>query len=371
VFGPRDSQIRQRLAGKRVLITGGAGFIGSALVRKLIFETEATVVNVDKLTYAGNLDSLAPIEASERYLFKRVDICDAEAVRSVFEHFQPSAVFHLAAESHVDRSIDRPDTFIRTNVGGTCNLLTEATRHWERLDSEAGSQFRFVHISTDEVYGSLGENGLFAESSPYRPNSPYSASKAASDHFVRAWHKTYGLPVIVTNCSNNYGPYQFPEKFIPLVILNALEGKPLPIYGKGDQVRDWIYVDDHVAAICSAYVFGETGHVYNIGAEGELTNLTVVRAICDLLESVTDGPPVVADRFFDLVTFVKDRPGHDFRYAVDSGKAKRELGWSPVESFESGLKKTVHWYLANDSWCRSVQDGSYRRERIGLGVSAP
>ena len=351
-----------------VVVTGGAGFIGSAVVRQLIRETGATVVNVDKLTYAGNLDSLRPVSDDPRYHFERVDICDADEMRRVFEQYQPDALMHLAAESHVDRSIDGPRAFIDTNVVGTYTLLQEARRYWGTLDEEKKHAFRFHHISTDEVYGSLGPTGYFTETSLYRPNSPYSASKAASDHLVRAWRHTYGLPVITTNCSNNYGPYQFPEKLIPLVILNAIEGKPLPIYGKGDNVRDWLYVDDHARALRLVLIEGRLGETYNIGGHNERTNLQVVNAICEVLDGLLPNAPHVPHA--SLITFVADRPGHDQRYAIDAGRIEDELGWAPVETFESGLRKTVQWYLENLDWCRRVQDGSYQRQRLGLEATA-
>jgi len=350
----------------KILLTGGAGFIGSAVVRQLIRETEHEVINVDKLTYAGNLESLAEAGDSPRHHFERVDICDAEAVRRVFEQHKPDAVMHLAAESHVDRSIDGPGEFIRTNITGTFTLLNAARAYWSGLGGEAKDRFRFHHVSTDEVYGSLGATGYFTEETPYDPRSPYSASKAASDHLARAWHHTYGMPTIVTNCSNNYGPYHFPEKLIPLVILNAKAGKPLPVYGKGDNIRDWLFVDDHARALRLVLEKGKPGETYNIGGHNERTNLEVVRGICRLLdEMLPDSPQVPHEK---LITFVADRPGHDQRYAIDAGKIERELGWTPAETFETGLKRTVAWYLANDEWCRNVQSGGYRQERLGLGA---
>ncbi len=350
----------------KILLTGGAGFIGSAVVRQLIRETEHEVINVDKLTYAGNLESLAEAGDSPRHHFERVDICDAEAVRRVFEQHKPDAVMHLAAESHVDRSIDGPGEFIRTNITGTFTLLNAARAYWSGLGGEAKDRFRFHHVSTDEVYGSLGATGYFTEETPYDPRSPYSASKAASDHLARAWHHTYGMPTLVTNCSNNYGPYHFPEKLIPLVILNAKAGKPLPVYGKGDNIRDWLYVDDHARALRLVLEKGKPGETYNIGGHNERTNLEVVRGICRLLdEMLPDSPQVPHEK---LITFVADRPGHDQRYAIDAGKIERELGWTPAETFETGLKRTVAWYLANDEWCRNVQSGGYRQERLGLGA---
>jgi dTDP-glucose 4,6-dehydratase len=354
-----------------LLVTGGAGFIGSALVRKLIRETGYTVVNVDKLTYAGNLESVEEVSdaarARGRYCFERVDICDAARIRALFDRYRPVGVIHLAAESHVDRSIDGPADFIQTNVVGTFALLQEALRYWRSLGDEAAEGFRVVHVSTDEVFGSLGPTGLFTEETPYRPNSPYSASKAAADHLARAWCHTYKLPVVTTNCSNNYGPYQFPEKLIPLMIQNALAGKPLPVYGRGENVRDWLFVDDHAAALIVALERGEPGETYNIGGESERRNLDVVHAICELVDEL--APNAAIGRRSALVKFVTDRPGHDLRYAIDTSKAKRELGWRPAETFESGLRKTVEWYLANQTWCERVQSGAYRGERLGLGVA--
>ena len=350
--------------GFTLLVTGGAGFIGSEVVRQLLAETDWTVVNVDKLTYAGNLESLESVAGHPRYRFEQVDICEAPAVRGLFERHRPGAVMHLAAESHVDRSIDGPGEFVRTNVWGTYTLLQEALRHWRTLPPERRAAFRFHHVSTDEVYGSLGPTGRFTEDTPYAPNSPYSASKASSDHLVRAWFHTYGLPVVTSNCSNNYGPFQFPEKLIPLVTLNALEGRPLPVYGKGDNVRDWLYVGDHARALRSVLTAGTPGETYNVGGNNERTNLEVVRTICAVLdELLPDSPHRPHER---LVTFVTDRPGHDRRYAIDASKIARELGWTPAESFESGLRKTVRWYLENPRWWRRVQDGSYQRERLGL-----
>ncbi len=347
-----------------IVVTGGAGFIGSAVVRYLIQHTDATVVNVDKLTYAGNLESLAAVSRHPRYRFERVDICDTKELERIFDAHRPSAVMHLAAESHVDRSIDGPAAFIETNIVGTYTLLQAARAYWSELQAAAKSAFRFHHISTDEVYGSLGATGLFTEANAYEPNSPYSASKASSDHLVRAWHHTYGLPVVTTNCSNNYGPYQFPEKLIPLVILNALEGKPLPVYGKGENVRDWLYVEDHARALCLVLQQGRVGEVYNIGGHNEQKNLDVVHAICGLLDELTPKSKFVPHS--KLINFVQDRPGHDQRYAIDASKVQRELGWKPQETFASGLRKTVQWYLENREWCGNVQDGSYQRERLGV-----
>lgn len=354
----------------KILVTGGAGFIGSALVRYLINDTEHSVINVDKLTYAGNLQSLAGVADNPRYRFAQQDICDAQAMADIFAKFQPDAVMHLAAESHVDRSIDGPAAFVQTNIVGTYTLLEAARQYWNGLSAERKSAFRFHHISTDEVYGELGDTGLFTEQTPYAPSSPYSASKASSDHLVRAWHRTFGLPVVLTNCSNNYGPYHFPEKLIPLVILNALEGKSLPIYGKGDQIRDWLYVEDHARALHTVVTQGQVGETYNIGGHNEKTNLSVVKTICGILDELKPDHPTGIDRYEELITHVTDRPGHDMRYAIDADKIRRELGWTPEETFESGIRKTVQWYLDNADWWQAVQDGSYQRERLGLGESA-
>ncbi|WP_456372287.1 dTDP-glucose 4,6-dehydratase [Thiolapillus sp.] len=351
---------------KKLLITGGAGFIGSAVIRHLIENTGYQVVNLDKLTYAGNLESLASVSGSERYAFEQVDICDAPEVARVFREHRPDAIMHLAAESHVDRSIDGPADFIQTNVVGTTVLLEAARGYWNELRGREKTAFRFHHVSTDEVYGDLGPEGLFTEETPYAPSSPYSASKASSDHMVRAWQRTYGLPVVITNCSNNYGPYQFPEKLIPLVILNALAGKPLPIYGKGDQVRDWLYVDDHARALLRVLEQGKDGETYNIGGHNEKTNLEVVHALCAILDEKRPERPGGLGAYADLITHVADRPGHDLRYAIDAGKIARELDWTPQETFVSGLEKTVDWYLENDLWCQRVLDGSYRGERLGV-----
>jgi dTDP-glucose 4,6-dehydratase len=350
------------------LVTGGAGFIGSALVRMLVRGGTYAVVNVDKLTYAGNLDSLIEVSDSAQCAFEHVDICDGRRLRALFEKYEPHAVIHLAAESHVDRSIDGPQEFIQTNVVGTFTLLQESLRHWRCLAGEAQRDFRLVHISTDEVFGSLGAAGAFTEETPYSPNSPYAASKASSDHLVRAWHHTYGLPVVTTNCSNNFGPYQFPEKLIPLMIQNALTGKPLPVYGKGENVRDWLYVDDHARALIMAMESGVPGETYNVGGGNERRNIDVVGAICDLVNELAPNP-TIGDRR-QLITFVTDRPGHDLRYAIDASKIQRELGWRAQESFDSGLRKTVEWYIANQRWCERVQSGAYRGERLGLGVVA-
>ncbi len=353
---------------KTFLVTGGAGFIGSAVVRELIDNTNHTVVNIDKLTYAGNLESLASVAGSPRYTFTHADICDAQVMRQAFTTHQPDVVMHLAAESHVDRSIDGPHEFIHPNLVGTAVLLEAARSYWKGLqqsDPAKAAGFRFHHISTDEVYGDLeGTNDLFTETTPYAPSSPYSASKASSDHLVRAWQRTYGLPTLVTNCSNNYGPYHFPEKLIPLMILNALAGKPLPVYGDGQQIRDWLYVEDHARALIQVATEGRVGETYNIGGINEQTNLHVVQTICDLLDELV--PPADKGSRRELITFVKDRPGHDLRYAIDASKIQRELGWTPQETFETGLRKTVQWYLANETWWRRVQDGSYQGERLGL-----
>ena len=354
---------------KTILVTGGAGFIGSAVIRHLIEQSDHTVVNLDKLTYAGNLESLNGVDHNPRYNFEQEDICNPLGLQRVFRVHQPDIVMHLAAESHVDRSIDGPAAFIQTNIVGTYTLLEAARKYWETLPLDKKSEFRFHHISTDEVYGDLGDSsGLFTENTPYAPSSPYSASKASSDHLVRAWNRTYGLPTVVTNCSNNYGPYQFPEKLIPLTILNALEGKPLPIYGKGDQIRDWLYVEDHVRALCLVATEGRVGETYNIGGHAEKQNIEVVQAICELLEELAPNKPEGIKHYRDLITFVRDRPGHDRRYAIDASKIQAELGWTPAETFETGLRKTVEWYLGNRTWCERVQDGSYRRERLGVGT---
>ncbi len=342
----------------KILITGGAGFIGSAVIRQMIAETDATVINADKLTYAGNLQSLSSVTDNPRYCFEHVDICDAAEIARLFREHQPDAVMHLAAESHVDRSITGPADFIASNIIGTYTLLEAAREYWNALPAGRKNAFRFHHISTDEVYGSLDETGLFTENTAYQPNSPYSASKASSDHLVRAWHHTYGLPVITTNCSNNYGPYHFPEKLIPLVILNALNGKPLPIYGKGDNIRDWLYVDDHARALRLVLTKGQVGESYNIGGWNEKTNLEVVQAICSILDELRPNASIT--RHSSLITYVKDRPGHDRRYAIDASKIARELGWKPQETFDSGLRKTVEWYLANTDWINGVTSGEYQ-----------
>ncbi|MBY7904828.1 dTDP-glucose 4,6-dehydratase [Vibrio fluvialis] len=352
----------------KILVTGGAGFIGSAVVRHVINNTSDSIVNVDKLTYAGNLESLIQLENNERYAFEQVDICDRTALDAVFEKHQPDAVMHLAAESHVDRSIDGPAAFIETNIVGTYNILESARAYWNNLEATRKSLFRFHHISTDEVYGDLeGTDDLFTETTSYSPSSPYSASKASSDHLVRAWLRTYGLPTIVTNCSNNYGPFHFPEKLIPLMILNALDGKALPVYGDGMQIRDWLFVEDHARALYKVVTEGKVGETYNIGGHNEKANIEVVKTICSLLEELVSAKPNGVAHYQDLITYVKDRPGHDVRYAIDATKIERELGWKPQETFESGIRKTVEWYLNNQEWWSRVLDGSYSRERLGSG----
>jgi len=349
----------------KIIVTGGAGFIGSAVTRQYIDDTEHEVVNLDALTYAGNLESLTEVDQSPKYTFEHVNICDIKGLERVFKQHQPDAIMHLAAESHVDRSIDGPAEFIQTNIVGTYNLLDVAKKYWDGLTGEKKESFRFHHVSTDEVYGDLEATGYFTEETSYEPSSPYSASKASSDHLVRAWHRTYGFPVVITNCSNNYGGYQFPEKLIPLVTLNALEGKPLPIYGKGNQIRDWLHVDDHARALRLVLETGKTGETYNIGGHNEKTNLEVVKTICSLLDKLVPDSPHIPHEA--LITYVTDRPGHDLRYAIDADKIAAELGWMPEETFESGIEKTIHWYLENSEWCQHVQDGSYQRERLGTG----
>jgi dTDP-glucose 4,6-dehydratase len=362
--GPTSFQV-VAIDMKRILVTGGAGFIGGNFVHHLIDTQEVQILNLDLLTYAGNLDTLADLESDPRYRFKQGDIGDRTLIEGLLNDFRPDAIANFAAESHVDRSIDGPAAFIQTNVTGTFNLLDCARRYWSGLGVEQRERFRFLHVSTDEVYGSLGAVGAFSEASPYAPNSPYSASKAGSDHLVRAWHHTYGLPTLTTNCSNNYGPYQFPEKLIPLMTLNALDGKPLPVYGDGKNIRDWLYVTDHCRAIWRVLQSGTPGEVYNVGGNSEKTNLEILDALCAILdERLPDSPH---RPHIKLRTFVPDRPGHDRRYAIDAGKIKRELAWEPIETFDSGLRKTVDWYLNNLSWCRRVQDGSYQRQRLGLG----
>ncbi|EGR0931800.1 dTDP-glucose 4,6-dehydratase [Vibrio parahaemolyticus] len=352
----------------KILVTGGAGFIGSAVVRHIIRDTQDSVVNLDKLTYAGNLESLVDVADSDRYYFEQVDICDRTELDRVFSEHQPDMVMHLAAESHVDRSIDGPAAFIETNVMGTYHLLEAARQYWSGLDEARQSAFRFHHISTDEVYGDLeGTDDLFTETTSYAPSSPYSASKASSDHLVRAWQRTYGLPTLVTNCSNNYGPYHFPEKLIPLMILNALDGKPLPVYGDGMQIRDWLFVEDHARALYKVVTEGEIGETYNIGGHNEKANIEVVKTICALLEELRPDKPAGVESYESLITYVKDRPGHDVRYAIDATKIAQELNWTPEETFESGIRKTVEWYLNNPQWWQRVLDGSYSLERLGAG----
>jgi dTDP-glucose 4,6-dehydratase len=365
----------------KLLITGGAGFIGSAVIRHIIQSTKDEVINLDKLTYAGNLENLNEVCENSRYTFECIDICNREELDRVLRHHQPDAIMHLAAESHVDRSIDGPAAFIETNILGTYNLLEAARHYWQSMEISKQEGFRFHHISTDEVYGDLAEGvpseggkeargSLFTETTSYAPSSPYSASKASSDHLVRSWSRTYGLPVLITNCSNNYGPYHFPEKLIPLMILNALEGKPLPVYGDGNQVRDWLYVEDHARALYKVITEGNPGETYNIGGHNEKTNIAVVETICQLLEELAPNKPEGLSSYRDLITYVADRPGHDLRYAIDAGKIQRELGWRPEETFETGMHKTVAWYLDNGQWCKHVQDGTYKRQRLGqVGVN--
>lgn len=350
---------------KTYIVTGGAGFIGSAVVRMIIESSDDVVVNIDKLTYAGNLDSLQSVTDNPRYHFVHADICDSRAMAEVFARHQPDAIMHLAAESHVDRSIDGPGDFIQTNIVGSYTLLEAARDYWSGLQADKKEAFRFHHVSTDEVYGSLGDEGMFLETTPYDPSSPYSASKASSDHLVRAWHRTFGLPVVLTNCSNNYGPYQYPEKLIPLVLQKARAGEALPIYGTGENIRDWLYVDDHARALILVMKRGMSGETYNIGGHNEVTNIDVVRTLCAILddrEPAKDGKP-----YAELITYVTDRPGHDMRYAIDASKIQRDLGWVPEETFETGLAKTVDWYLANQQWVDRVLDGSYMGERLGAG----
>ncbi|MFT6926874.1 MAG: dTDP-glucose 4,6-dehydratase [Psychromonas sp.] len=353
----------------KILVTGGAGFIGSAVIRNIIKNTKDSVINVDKLTYAGNLESLSEISDNERYSFEQVDICDRAELDRIFEKYQPDAVMHLAAESHVDRSIDGPAEFIETNIIGTYQLLEATRQYWNQLETSRKEAFRFHHISTDEVYGDLeGPEDLFTETTPYAPSSPYSASKASSDHLVRAWQRTYGLPTLITNCSNNYGPYHFPEKLIPLVIINALEGKPLPVYGNGMQIRDWLYVEDHARALYKVVSEGVVGETYNIGGHNEKSNIDVVKTICTLLKELVPNKPDGVDFYQDLITYVKDRPGHDLRYAIDATKMSKELNWTPTETFESGIRNTVQWYLNNKEWWTRVLDGSYTGERLGISA---
>ncbi len=352
----------------KFLVTGGAGFIGSAVIRHLIKDLDHEVVNLDSLTYAGNLESLVDVVDTPNYKFEKVDVCDFGNVQRVFDEHQPDKVMHLAAESHVDRSIDGPADFIQTNIVGTYIMLDVARQYWMKLPEQDKSSFRFHHISTDEVYGDLeGTDDLFLETTAYAPSSPYSASKASSDHLVRAWNRTYGLPMVITNCSNNYGPYQFPEKLIPLVILNAISGKALPVYGKGNQIRDWLHVEDHARALVKVVLEGVDGETYNIGGHNEKTNLDVVKTLCQILDELVPNHPVGIERYEDLITYVKDRPGHDVRYAIDATKIDKVLGWKPDETFETGIRKTVEWYLDNKSWWERVLDGSYQGERLGLG----
>lgn len=352
---------------KRILVTGGAGFIGSAVVRHILTQTEDSVVIVDKLSYAGNLASLAPVADDPRFAFEQVDICDRAALDRVIAQYQPDAIMHLAAESHVDRSIDGPAAFIETNIVGTYQLLEAARHYWSVLDDARKAAFIFHHISTDEVFGDLHDSdALFTETTPYAPSSPYSASKASSDHLVRAWQRTWGLPVVITNCSNNYGPYHFPEKLIPLMIINALAGKPLPVYGNGGQIRDWLYVEDHARALYLVVTQGQPGETYNIGGHNERRNIDVVETICALLEELAPEKPAGISHYRDLITFVTDRPGHDLRYAIDASKIDRELGWRPQETFESGMRNTVSWFLTNESWWQNILNGSYKLERLGL-----
>ena len=351
---------------KTVIVTGGAGFIGSAVVRQLVSSGEFRVINIDKLTYAGNLESVADVSRSDRYVFKKMDICD-DTIGAIFRDFRPVSIMHLAAESHVDRSIDGPAAFIETNIIGTYNLLQGALEYWRGLGEDQKSAFRFHHISTDEVYGSLGAEGLFTETTAYKPNSPYAASKASSDHLVRAWYKTYGLPAVISNCSNNYGPYQFPEKLIPLIIHKALIEQPLPIYGKGENVRDWLFVEDHANALINIMTRGTPGDVYNVGGHNEKTNIEVVQTICSILDDLR--PRSSGAKYQELIEYVADRPGHDLRYAIDASKIKRELDWTPAEDFESGITKTVRWYLDNQDWCEIVMQ-KYKGERLGRQASA-
>ena len=352
---------------KTILITGGAGFIGSALIRHIIKNTQHTVVNVDKLTYSGNLQSLESIEASKNYIFEQVDICDENELLRVYRKTQPDIVMHLAAESHVDRSIDGPGDFIQTNIVGTFTLLEQARTYWSGLDNDKKDSLRFHHVSTDEVYGDLEDtDGLFTEETSYAPSSPYSATKASSDHLVRSWQHTFGLPTLITNCSNNYGPYQFPEKLIPLIILNALEGKDLPIYGDGKQIRDWLYVEDHARALLHVALRGKIGETYNIGGHNEMQNIEVVETVCSILDELVPCKHNNITKYGELITYVIDRAGHDARYAIDATKIANELGWTPDETFTTGIKKTVHWYLDNNIWCDRVKDGTYQGERLGV-----
>ncbi|MCX8641181.1 MULTISPECIES: dTDP-glucose 4,6-dehydratase [unclassified Gilliamella] len=351
----------------KILITGGAGFIGSAVVRHIIKETQNEILVIDKLTYAGNLESLNMVFDNPRFHFQQIDICDRNYVEKTINNFEPNIIMHLAAESHVDRSIDNPDSFIKTNIIGTYTILEASLNYWKNLDKIKKQHFRFHHISTDEVYGDLqGTDGLFTENTPYSPSSPYSASKASSDHLVRAWYRTFGLPVVITNCSNNYGPYHFPEKLIPLMILNALEGKLLPVYGNGTQIRDWLYVEDHARALYLVATQAKIGETYNIGGHNEKKNIDVINIICKLLEELAPNKPKGVKSYKDLISYVPDRPGHDQRYAIDASKIYKDLGWKPIETFESGMRKTVNWYLDNSQWCQNIKNGSYIRTRQGL-----
>ena len=351
---------------KKILITGGAGFIGSAVIRHLINDSSHEVLNLDKLTYAGNLESLSSVDSSGRYQFVQADICDADSLKNIFDDFQPDIVMHLAAESHVDRSIDGPAEFIQTNIVGTYQLLEVSRAYWQSLSGDKQSQFRFHHVSTDEVYGDLeGTNDLFLETTSYEPSSPYSASKASSDHLVRAWNRTYGLPIVVTNCSNNYGPYQFPEKLIPHMIINAISGKALPVYGDGLQIRDWLHVEDHARALVKVALEAKDGETYNIGGHNEVKNIDVVKTLCALLEDLVPNKPEGVAKYEDLITYVKDRPGHDVRYAIDASKIQRDLGWVPEETFETGLAKTLEWYLQNTIWYERILKGDYVMARQG------
>lgn len=349
----------------KIIVTGGAGFIGSAVIRELIFNSKHVVLNIDKLTYAGNLNSLIAVQDSPRYHFLKADICNSKIINKILTDFEPEVIMNLAAESHVDRSIDDPSPFIKTNIVGTFNLLESVRRYWVKLSNKQKSSFRFHHVSTDEVYGDLPGNDLFTETTPYAPSSPYSASKAGSDHLVRAWHRTYSLPIVISNCSNNYGPYHFPEKLIPHIILNALKGKTLSVYGKGSQIRDWLYVEDHARALVLIATKASVGETYNIGGDSQRQNIKVVESICELLEELYTHKSLNSGSYKNLIKFVKDRPGHDIRYAIDSNKIKNELGWEPNETFDSGLRKTVEWYLKNEHWWQQVLNGSYRLHRIG------
>jgi len=354
---------------KTILITGGAGFIGSALIRHIITNNEHRVVNVDKLSYSGNIQSLVSVESSDRYIFENVDICDEKELLRIFTKNQPDIVIHLAAESHVDRSIDSPREFIQTNIVGTFSLLEQSKNYWQSLKGFKKENFRFLHVSTDEVFGDLNKTSeLFTEDTPYDPSSPYSASKASSDHLVRAWYRTYGLPVLITNCSNNYGPCQFPEKLIPHIILNALAGKNLPIYGDGMQIRDWLYVDDHVKALMDVVQNAKVGETYNIGGNNEIHNIDVVRKVCFILDELVPNKLNGVGSYIDLISYVKDRPGHDVRYAINSKKINKDLGWVPLDDFESGIKKTIEWYLNNIKWCNNILNGSYQLKRLGASL---